>query len=229
MHFKIIIVEPKYQINIGYIARVSMNFGIGKLYFVKPRAKLMGSKAIMFSKHASHLLQNAKVYNSIEEATRECSLVIGTTGIWEKANRTFKRIALLQDSAAKLKKIDERAVVGVLIGRDDTGLSAEEIEGCDMVMYIGTSKKYPVLNISHALALILYEFTKQDFIPLYRDISNRKVEKKELEYLFRIFDNSIQKKRIRNKKAVSAVFRRMVRASQPSGTEVHALITALKK
>ena len=53
MRFKIIIVEPKYQINIGYIARVSMNFGIGKLYFVKPRAKLTGSKAIMFSKHAS--------------------------------------------------------------------------------------------------------------------------------------------------------------------------------
>jgi TrmH family RNA methyltransferase len=189
----------------------------------------MGSKAIMFSKHASHLLKNAKVYDSIEDATKECSLVIGTTGIWEKANRTFKRIALLQDSAAKLKKIDEKAVVGVLIGRDDTGLSAEEIERCDMVMYIGTSKKYPVLNISHALALILYEFTKQDFVPLYRDISNRKVEKKELEYLFRIFDSSIQKKRIRNKKAVSAVFRRMVRASQPSGTEVHALITALKK
>ena len=64
---------------------------------------------------------------------------------------------------------------------------------------------------------------------MYKDISNRKVEKKELEYLFRIFDSSIQKKRIRNKKAVSAVFRRMVRASQPSGTEVHALITALKK
>ena len=105
MRFKIIIVEPKYQINIGYIARVSMNFGIGKLHFVKPRAKLTGSKAIMFSKHASHLLKNAKVYNSIDEATKECSLVIGTTGIWEKANRTFKRIALLQDSASKLKNI----------------------------------------------------------------------------------------------------------------------------
>jgi len=229
MRFKIIIVEPKYQINIGYIARVSMNFGISKLYFVKPRAKLTGSKAIMFSKHASHLLKNAKVYGSIEEATKECSLVIGTTGIWEKANRTFKRLVLLQDSAAKLKKLDEKAVIGVLIGRDDTGLSAEEVEGCDMVMYIGTSKKYPVLNISHALGLILYEFTKQDFVPLYKGISNRKVERKELEYLFKIFDSSLEKKRIRNKKAVSAVFRRMVRASQPSGTEVHALITALKK
>ncbi len=206
-----------------------MNFGIKKLYFVKPRAKLTGSKSIMFSKHASSLLKNAKVYGSIAEATRECTIVIGTTGIWEKANRTFKRIFLLQNSAQKLKRFGKEAVIGILIGRDDTGLSAKEIEECDMVMYIATDKNYPVLNISHALSLILYEFTKQKMLPIYKDISSRKVERKELNYLFKIFDSSLEKKRIRNKKAVSAVFRRMVSASQPSGTEVHALITALKE
>ncbi len=229
MRFKIIIVEPKYQINIGYIARVSMNFGASRLYFVKPRTKLTGSRAIMFSKHASSLLRNAKVYKSIAEATKDCAMVIGTTGIYEKANRTFKRVILLQNSTQKLKKLNDKAVIGILIGRDDTGLSAEEVERCDMLMYIATSKKYPVLNISHALALILYELTKQKMTPIYKDISNRKVDRKELEYLFKLFNKSLENKRIRNKKAVGAVFKRMVSASQPSGTEVHALITALKK
>ena len=55
MKFKIIIVQPRYQINLGYIARVSKNFGIKQLFFVKPRTKI-GHRAIMFSKHARDLL-----------------------------------------------------------------------------------------------------------------------------------------------------------------------------
>ena len=56
---KLVIVSPKYQMNIGYIARIAKNFGIEKLHIVKPRANINGKKAIMFSKHAHELLENA--------------------------------------------------------------------------------------------------------------------------------------------------------------------------
>ena len=52
---KVIVVSPKYQINLGYIARVCKNFGVKELSIVKPRAKLNGNKSIMFAKHASRL------------------------------------------------------------------------------------------------------------------------------------------------------------------------------
>ena len=221
--------EPKYQINIGYIARVSKNFGIGQLHFVKPRAKLTGKKAIMFSKHASQLLKNAKTYNSISEAAKDCSILIGTTGIWRKANRTFNRLLLLPEAAQRLKKPGAGSTAGILIGRDDTGLTSEELSGCDMVLFIGTDAGYPVLNISHALSIILYELTKQKLRPMYGGISGRNADRKEQEHLFMLFNSSLEKKRIRNKKAVGSAFRRIVRASQPNSAEIHALITALKK
>ncbi len=229
LQFKIIVVEPKYQINIGYIARVSMNFGIKKLYFVRPRAKLTGKKAVMFAKHARALLKSAKIYNSIADATSDCSIVIGTTGIWQKAHRTFKRTVLLQNSGKSLRRLKKDAVVGILIGRDDIWLTADEIEACDMVAFIGTNEKYPVLNVSHALSIVLYELTRQKFSLDYQNMSNRKTKKRELEYLFRIFDKSLEKKRMRDKKAVSRIFRRIINYSQPNGTETHALITALKE
>lgn len=228
MRLKLILVEPRYQINIGYIARVAKNFGVDRLYFVRPRAKITGNRAIMFAKHARELLRGAKVYGSFGDAVADCDLVVGTTGLWRKSSPTFKRIFLLSEIAGRLKRLRKDSVVGLVIGRDDTGLSSDEIEECDAIAYIGTDKDYPVLNISHALAVMLYELTKEGFASQYAEMSNRTVDRKELAFLFRSFDRLTDKKGIRDRKAVRKAFRRLVRISQPNRQEIHALITALK-
>ena len=227
MKFKIIIVQPRYQINLGYIARVSKNFGIKRLFLVRPRTKI-GQRAIMFSKHARDLLENARIYPNLQSAISDCDVVVGTTGIWRKARVSFKKAYLIDEMVKRISKLGDNKRVAILIGRDDIGLTKEEIERCDMVTYIGTNPEYPVLNISHALGIILYLLSSRDFKPVYEDASNRKTDKKELDYLFRLFDKVTEKKRIRNKKAVRGVFRRLVYISQPNMQEVHALITALK-
>lgn len=227
MKFKIIIVEPRYQVNLGYIARVSKNFGVKKLFLVRPRVKI-GQRAIMFSKHAKDLLLGAKIYSDFDSAIKDCDVVIGTTGIWRKARINFKRVYLIDDAIEKVARLGSRKVIGIIIGRDDIGLKTDEIEKCDMVAYIGSDKDYPVLNISHALGIILYLLTKSGFKSEYRDITKDDSDKKQMEYLFKAFDKLIEKKRIRNKKAVKGTFRRLVYLSQPNGHEIHALITALK-
>ena len=227
MMFKIIIVQPRYQINLGYIARVSKNFGIKRLFLVKPRTRI-GQRAIMFSKHARDLLENAKIYPNLNSAISDCDVVVGTTGIWRKAKVSFKRVYLVGEMLKRISGLGQNKRVAILIGRDDIGLTKEEIERCDMVAYIGTNPEYPVLNISHALGILLYLLNSKSFKPVYDDASSRKTDKKELDYLFRLFDKITEKKRIRNKKAVRGVFRRLVYTSQPNAQEVHALITALK-
>ncbi len=103
MEFKIIVVQPKYQINLGYIARVSQNFGVKRLFFVKPRVKI-GKSAIMFSKHAKNLLLNAKIYRDFDSAISDCNVVIGTTGIWKKAGINFKKVYLIEDAIERASK-----------------------------------------------------------------------------------------------------------------------------
>ena len=102
MKFKIIIVQPRYQINLGYIARVSKNFGIRRLFLVKPRTRI-GQRAIMFSKHARDLLENAKIYPDLQSAISDCDVVVGTTGIWRKAKVSFKRIYLIEEMAKRIE------------------------------------------------------------------------------------------------------------------------------
>lgn len=227
MDFKIVIVEPRYQINLGYIARISQNFGVKKLFLVKPRVKI-GSRAIMFSKHAKDLLLNAKIYKDFDSSIKDCDVVIGTTGIREKAGINFKKALLIEDAIEKASKLGKGKTVGIIIGRDDIGLKRVEIEKCDMVAYIGSDPGYPVLNISHALGIILYLLTESGFKSMYMDHSGSDIDKKEMEFLMRTFEKLIKTKRIRNKKAVRNTFRRLVYLSQPNRQEIHALITALK-
>jgi TrmH family RNA methyltransferase len=230
VNIKVIAVSPKYQINLGYMARVSKNFGIRRLSFVKPRAKLSGTKSIMYAKHARELLAHARVYETFDESIRDCDLVIGTTGIWEKARSDFNKVYMLEEAIKRVqgRKIRKDGVIGLAIGRDDTGLTVEELGKCDIVAYIGTNPAYPVLNISHALAIMLYVLTSRSFSRPRPGMSQQIPDRKELEHLYSLFELTLKGKNIRNRKAVMSVFKRTISKAQPSRQEVHALITALK-
>ena len=78
--FKIIFVQPEYQLNLGYCARVLANFGYSEMNVVKPKVKI-GKTAVMYSKHGRHLIEGVKVYSSIEEAVEGCDFVVGTSGV----------------------------------------------------------------------------------------------------------------------------------------------------
>mgnify|MGYP001626375149 CR=1 FL=1 len=215
--------------NVGYIARVAKNFGIRRLFFAMPRANITGKKAITYSKHAVDLLESASVYSSLDEAVKDCDIVVGTTGLWRKANAEYKNAMLLDSAVSLISKSCSRrhCNVALVIGRDDIGMKKEELDKCDIIAYIPASPEYPVLNVSHALAIMLYEFSKAGFSSAYEQ-EKPKAEKKELELLFSEFEKLIAGKNIRNKKVVERVFKKIVLQSNPSRKEVHALITALK-
>jgi TrmH family RNA methyltransferase len=223
-------VEPRYQLNLGYIARVSENFGVGGLALVNPIADKGGKRAIMYSKHAKDLLLGATVFSSLDDAIRDCSVVVGTTGIREKARRNFRNLLLLDDAIAKINKSRMRksGIVGIVLGREGTGLSTEELEKCDMLVHIGANPGYPVLNVSHALAVLLYAFTKAGFSGIKEEATAEDPDRKELEFLFSTFRELISRKKIRNRRAVMNAFKRLIFSAQPTRREVHSLITALK-
>jgi TrmH family RNA methyltransferase len=49
----------------------------------------------------------------------------------------------------------------IVFGRESNGLSNEELSMCDSIITIPASTEYPVLNLSHAVAVVLYELSKQ--------------------------------------------------------------------
>ena len=133
MKIKLLLIEPVYQINLGYIARTAKNFGINKLYMVNPKCNPNGNQAIKFSKHARELLENAIIYENIEDALKDSEFVVGTTAIWKKADEAKSNIYTLDDFTTKFKNLKE---VTILIGRDNTGLTKREMKMCDASIYI---------------------------------------------------------------------------------------------
>ncbi len=220
------IVEPLYQVNLGYIARAMKNFGVEKLYLINPRCKPLGAKAIMYSKHARDILENAKKVGSISaaKAASGSNIVVGTTGIWEKSERSFYNIYTPNAFAKSYK--NARSIL-LLLGRDDIGLLGKEMEECDAVVTIPTSKAYPVLNVSHALAILLYAL-----LPINPGYSAAGMlatsrTKKSVNMLFRelVYSN----KRIRNKEAVMMAFSHIISRSMPTEKELRALAVALSR
>lgn len=222
---KVIVVGPKYQLNVGYIARIAKNMGVNRLYFVKPRADIHGKKAIMYSKHAHDLLSNAVVYNSIDEAVSGSDVVIGTTGISRVIR--FAKMLSLEETLRFLKGKKARSIA-LLLGRDDTGLRREELERCDIVTHIGSSGGYPVLNISHALAILLYAMAPASKRPEKDGAVRGAINKRELLLLQSLFEKMISGKRIRQRRMVSNVFAKTIRRAGLTEPELHVLLTAFK-
>ncbi|MFQ6073451.1 MAG: RNA methyltransferase, partial [Methanosarcinales archaeon] len=176
LDIQIILVQPKYEGNLGSVARVMKNFGFKKLILVNP-CKIDKTAKIM-SAHAKDVLENAIIVNSIEDAIIESDIVVGTTGRLRLPNRSRLRREGRRFAGVRGIKKDEHirmpfftpkelknklngrsGVIAILFGREDNGLSNTELKLCDMILTIPTSEEYPIMNLSHAVAVVLYELS----------------------------------------------------------------------
>jgi len=154
---RVVLLEPIYCGNIGSISRVLKNFGFDDLFLVNPCD--IGEEAYIMASHANDILDAANIVDTLDEAVFGSSLIIGTTS--KPGSTTDEHIRMPFFSPKELKnKIDEKeGIVSVLFGREDVGLSNNILKICDMVVYIPANPKYPVMNISHAVSVLLYELS----------------------------------------------------------------------
>lgn len=152
-----VFVEPKTPGNIGFLARTMKNFGFKKLVLINP-CELDNSSYYQAS-HARDVVQDAKIYDSMTEFIEDNKIttVIGTTGT-AGGSYNIPRIPITPDELGKNMHVDGN--IAILFGREGDGLSNEELELCDVLVTIPTNDDYPIMNISHAAAIIFYEIYK---------------------------------------------------------------------
>lgn len=150
------LVQPFYPTNIGYVARVMKNFGLQKLVLVEPKAEL--KEAMKFASHGSSILEEATIL-TMKQLFRKYDLIVGTTAIPAKKSSNLARSAITPQDFAE-RAVQLAAGTCLLLGRDTTGLTRNELDRCDLLIHIPTTTDYETLNVSHALAIILYELSK---------------------------------------------------------------------
>ena len=154
---QVVLVEPESSLNVGMIARAMKNFDIRQLYIVNPRCEI-GETARMYASHAQDIIDNIIIVDTLEELTKKFNVVVGTTGKIPKRSSIVRRYIFI-DKLAKIISENSGNYL-IILGREDIGLTNEELELCDLVATIDTSPSYPILNISHAAAIIFYELFK---------------------------------------------------------------------
>ncbi|MGP8319794.1 MAG: RNA methyltransferase [Methanosarcinaceae archaeon] len=157
LDIKIVLVEPLYQGNVGSVTRVMKNFGFSDLVLVNP-CKLEGEARAM-SSHAVDVLESARITSSFAEAVKDASIVIGTTGITGSKINEHTRMPYYTPRELKEKLTGISGKVAILFGREDKGFNNDELRSCDMILTIPTSDVYPIMNLSHATGIVLYELS----------------------------------------------------------------------
>jgi TrmH family RNA methyltransferase len=152
--FKVVLVEPQVDGNVGAVARSMANFGFTELCMVN--ACPITDEGYKRAKHAGYILDQAKHVATFEEAISDCFLIVGTSGIITHGDRHYARIPLTpRQFADRAKDSDDR--IALVFGREDLGLTQEQLIRCDLLVSIPSHEDYPVLNLSHAATILMYE------------------------------------------------------------------------
>lgn len=145
------LVEPSYPVNVGHTARLLKNFGVEKLYLVRPRVDI--SMAAIYASHAADVLDDA-IVTSFDRVREENELLVATTAVRASKRSNVIRRTIGPDRLHSLLLSSKTS--SLVFGRDTTGLTNDEIKMCDVTVTIETDSTYRALNLGHAVAIALY-------------------------------------------------------------------------
>ncbi len=219
--FTVVLVEPHTEGNVGAVARVMANFGLRNLVLVAPSP--LGNEALRRAKHAGDILRAASRVENLEEALVDAGLAVGTTGISTNAENRFHRQSIPPwELAAKLSRVD--GPITIVLGREDYGLYNEELDRMDLLVTIPAHPNYPILNLSHAAAILLYELYQTETPS--EDPSRPLASAFEKEALHDAFREFLETTRYpaHKRRRTEVMFRRLLGRSLPTRWEFHALM-----
>ena len=153
----VVLVEPAGPINIGSIARLCENFSVNELRIVSPKCDFLAQEARKMAVKGIRILEDAKVYEDLNSALSDCSRIIATCG-----RKDHGEIPLYSNKDALFWALnsEREETIALVFGREDRGLSNEELLKANKVISLDTSESYPSLNLSHAVAIILHQFNQ---------------------------------------------------------------------
>jgi len=174
-------VEPCFEESIGFVARAMKNFGISGLHLVDPSTPL-GPSGRMRGGHAQDVLDSIIVDKSLSKAIEGLDILVGTTAQTAHSSTNLLRRPMTPEELGE-SLAGSSGTVGLVFGREGTGLNNHELSICDSIITIPAADAYPTLNISHAAAIIFYELTKPKLSVPRSDLASEGVKRTILGYM----------------------------------------------
>ena len=149
----VVLVEPSGPLNVGSVARLCANFEVDELRLVAPRCDHLGEEARRMAVHGGWLLEQARLFPSLSDALADCRRVVATSG-----RRDGEPLPLLAPEPALGWLAQATGPCALVFGREDRGLSNDELLQAGQLLTLGSGDAYASLNLSHAAALVLHSW-----------------------------------------------------------------------
>jgi tRNA/rRNA methyltransferase len=154
----VILVEPQLGENIGMAARAMGNFALSRLRIVNPRDGWPTVAAQRAAAGADDILNGAELFDTVEQAVADCSLLFATTA---RAHDQAKPVVGPDVAAAEMVgQIRSGGGVGILFGRERSGLLNEEVGLANRIITFPVNPGFASLNLAQAVLLVGYEWFK---------------------------------------------------------------------
>jgi TrmH family RNA methyltransferase len=221
---KIVLVEPQHPGNVGAVARVMANFGINDLALVNGCE--INDDGFARSKSGRPILEKLKRFDSMEKALADCDIAIATSGIKPKGDKRWFRAPTNVKNINKI--IENRKNPALVFGRENYGLYKEELALCETTITVPTSQDYPILNLSHAVAIVLYEIKRKEKIkgPKRRKAVSQEEFERLVDRIMDLLENSSYPERRLDRSRTTV--RRLISRGNPDEGEYENLMGIFK-
>jgi tRNA/rRNA methyltransferase len=149
----VVLVEPLYGGNIGSAARAMKNMGIEELVLVRPR-EFMDDFCVWMARGATDVLERARLCDTLDEALAPYTIPVAASrriGKFRRPDFPPRRMARM------LAPLSATNRIALVFGREDDGLSREEVAKCQHVVTIPSSPRAPSLNLAQSVLVCCYE------------------------------------------------------------------------
>ena len=160
MQIHFILVAPAVPENVGAAARAIKTMGFSSLRLVNTKAHL-DEKASWLAHASNEILENATVFKSLKDATNDIDWIIGTSAKKRRVNEDYypanKINELIKNKANTIKNL------AIVFGREESGLTNDELKLCDVVTSVPMKTKYPSLNLAQSVMIYAYTLSMLEY------------------------------------------------------------------
>jgi tRNA (cytidine32/uridine32-2'-O)-methyltransferase len=150
---RIVLVNTSHPGNIGSAARAMKTMGLTQLYLVEPE-QFPHPKAVELASGAGDVLEQAVVVADLDQALHDCTLVIGTSA---RSRAVPWPLFSPREMGKKLQQEPVDSQIAIVFGREQSGLTNEELQRCNFHIQIPANPAYSSLNLASAVQVVAYE------------------------------------------------------------------------
>lgn len=195
----VILVRPQLAVNIGMCARAMANFGLSDLRLVNPREGWPRTGALRKGAYAAaagavHLLEGAKLYDSLEAAVADLNFVWATTARERGQGKRILPPAIAMGEASRAIAAGDKQAI--MFGPERTGLDNDEIAIADALITFPVNPAYASLNLAQAVLLSGYEWfraSQGDVLPFAEIDRSPPAPREMMLSFFEYFEDELEK------------------------------------